>query len=258
MNIIGIIPARMASSRFPGKPLEKILGMPMVGHVYHRCKISPVMNTVYVATCDKEIADYTRSIGGKVVMTSIKHERASDRTAEAMLKIEKTTGQSVDIVVMIQGDEPLVTPAMIETALEPFEDSSVNVVNLMANIDSLDEFEDPNEPKVVIDRNSDAIYFSREPIPSRKKGINDVPMYKQVCVIPFRRDYLLQLNRMSETDLERIESIDMNRIIEHGEKVRMVQIDEKVYSVDTELDLIKVENLMRKDLLMNDYLTVPV
>jgi len=256
MNIIGIIPARMASSRFPGKPLEKILGMPMIGHVYHRCKMSPVMNAVYVATCDEEISDYTRSIGGKVIMTSIKHERASDRTAEAMLKIEETTGQSVDIVVMIQGDEPLVTPAMIEIALAPFEDSSVNVVNLMANIDSLDEFEDPNEPKVVIDRNSNAIYFSREPIPSRKKGINDVPMYKQVCVIPFRRDYLLQFNRMSETDLERIESIDMNRIIEHGEKVRMVQIDEKVYSVDTELDLIKVENLMRNDPLVKDYITI--
>jgi 3-deoxy-manno-octulosonate cytidylyltransferase (CMP-KDO synthetase) len=256
MNIIGIIPARMASSRFPGKPLEKILGMPMIGHVYHRCKMSPVMNAVYVATCDEEISDYTRSIGGKVIMTSIKHERASDRTAEAMLKIEETTGQSVDIVVMIQGDEPLVTPAMIETALAPFEDSSVNVVNLMANIDSLDEFEDPNEPKVVIDRNSDAIYFSREPIPSRKKGINDVPMYKQVCVIPFRRDYLLQFNRMSETDLERIESIDMNRIIEHGEKVRMVQIDGKVYSVDTELDLKKVENLMRNDPSVKDYITI--
>ena len=256
MNIIGIIPARMASSRFPGKPLEKILGMPMIGHVYHRCKMSPVMNAVYVATCDEEISDYTRSIGGKVIMTSIKHERASDRTAEAMLKIEKTTGQSVDIVVMIQGDEPLVTPAMIEIALAPFEDSSVNVVNLMANIDSLDEFEDPNEPKVVIDRNSNAIYFSREPIPSRKKGINDVPMYKQVCVIPFRRDYLLQFNRMSETDLERIESIDMNRIIEHGEKVRMVQIDGKVYSVDTELDLKKVENLMRNDPSVKDYITI--
>ena len=256
MNIIGIIPARMASSRFPGKPLERSLGMPMIGHVYHRCKISPVMNAVYVATCDKEIADYTRSIGGRVVMTSIKHERASDRTAEAMLKIEKTTGQSVDIVVMIQGDEPLVTPAMIEIALAPFEDSSVNVVNLMANIDSLDEFEDPNEPKVVIDRNSNAIYFSREPIPSRKKGINDVPMFKQVCVIPFRRDYLIKFNRMSETDLERIESIDMNRIIEHGEKVRMVQIDGKVYSVDTELDLKKVENLMWNDPLVKDYITI--
>ena len=105
MNIIGIIPARMASSRFPGKPLEHILGMPMIGHVYHRCKMSDTMKEVYVATCDEEIADYIMSQGSEVVMTSKNHQRASDRTAEAMLKIEEKTGNIVDIVVMIQGDE---------------------------------------------------------------------------------------------------------------------------------------------------------
>ena len=140
--------------------------------------------------------------------------------------------------------------------MAPFNDPEVQVVNLMAPIHSAEEFEDPNEPKVVVAKNSDAIYFSREPIPSRKKGFDEVPMYKQVCVIPFRRDYLLQFNRMSETDLERIESIDMNRIIEHGEKVRMVQIDKKVYSVDTKLDLKKVENLMWNDPLVKDYITI--
>jgi 3-deoxy-manno-octulosonate cytidylyltransferase (CMP-KDO synthetase) len=126
----------------------------------------------------------------------------------------------------------------------------------MTKIDTVDEFEDPNEPKVVVDRNSDAIYFSREPIPSRKMGILNVPMYKQVCIIPFRRDYLLRFNQLPETDLEHIESIDMNRIIEHGDKIRMVRIDEKVYSIDTEADLKKVENLMRNDPLVDDYLTV--
>ena len=256
MNIVGIIPARMASSRLPGKPLAKILGMPMIGHVYHRCKMFPAMSEVYVATCDEEIAEYIRSIGGKFVMTSKSHKRASDRTAEAMLKIEEKTSQSIDIVVMIQGDEPMVTPEMIEASLIPFEESTVNVVNLMANIGSVDEFQDPNEPKVVVDLNSDAIYFSREPIPSRKIAAIDVPMHKQVCIIPFRRKYLLQFNQMSETDLERIESIDMNRIIEHGGKVRMVHIDEKVYSVDTELNLKKVEKQMRNDPLIDDYLAV--
>src|SRR3989344_5627921 len=102
LNIIGIIPARMSSSRFPGKPLEKILGIPMVGHVYFRSKMSKTLSGVYIATCDKEIADYADSIGAKCIMTKDTHERASDRTAEAMLKIEENTGKKVDIVVMIQ------------------------------------------------------------------------------------------------------------------------------------------------------------
>ncbi len=256
MNIVGIIPARMASSRFPGKPMAKILGMPMIGHVYKRSKMSDTLEEVYVATCDEEIAKYIRSIDGEVITTSNSHERASDRTAEAMVRIEEMTGKAVDIVVMIQGDEPMVTPAMIEVSLAPFNDLEVLVVNLMAPIHSVEEFEDPNEPKVVVANNSDAIYFSREPIPTRKKGSRNVPMHKQVCIIPFRRDYLLKFNRLPESDLERIESIDMNRIIEHGDKVRMVPISERVYSVDTESDLKKVETIMRDDSFIESYLYV--
>ena len=150
----------------------------------------------------------------------------------------------------------MVTPAMIEVSLAPFNDPEVQVVNLMAPIHSAEEFEDPNEPKVVVAKNSDAIYFSREPIPSRKKGSRNVPMHKQVCIIPFRRDYLLKFNRLPESDLERIESIDMNRIIEHGDKVRMVPISERVYSVDTESDLKKVETIMRDDSFIESYLYV--
>ncbi len=245
MNIIGIIPARMASSRFPGKPMKSIHGTPMIGHVYNRSKMCKKLNDVYVATCDDEIADYIKSINGKAIMTSKKHERASDRSAEAMLKIESDLNKKIDIVVMIQGDEPMVTPSMIEDSLLPFSDSSVNVVNLMSRIKSLEEFEDPNEPKVVFDNYSNAVYFSREPIPSRKKGFDQVPMYKQVCIIPFRREYLLQFNEMPETNLERIESIDMNRIIESGQKIRMVETKEAVYSVDTDEDLKKVETIFK-------------
>ena len=243
-NIIAIIPARMASSRFPGKPLADINGKPMIGHVYERTRNCGLLLETYVATCDKEIADYIRSIGGKAIMTSAKHERASDRTAEAMLKAEKLLGEKMDIVVMVQGDEPMVTPEMIQKSLEPFRDSGVNVVNLMAKMETLEEFEDPNEPKVVVDLNGNAIYFSREAIPSMKKGVSKVPMLKQVCIIPFRREYLLKFNTMSETELERIESIDMNRIIEHGEKVRMVLIDGNPISVDTKSDLLKVSKVL--------------
>jgi 3-deoxy-manno-octulosonate cytidylyltransferase (CMP-KDO synthetase) len=205
MNVIGIIPARMASSRFPGKPMAKIMGIPMIGHVYFRSKMCKILNEVYVATCDREIANYIESIGGKALMTADTHERASDRAAEATLKIGEITGKRMDIVVMIQGDEPMVTPEMIELAVSPFfEDSSVNVVNLMAKMKTVKEFEDPNEVKVVVGLDGNALYFSREPIPSRKKGIEDVPMLKQVCIIPFRRDYLLRFNTMPETPLERI------------------------------------------------------
>ncbi|NCW89910.1 MAG: 3-deoxy-manno-octulosonate cytidylyltransferase, partial [Rhodocyclales bacterium] len=182
------------------------------------------------------------------------HQRASDRTAEAMLKIERQIGSQLDVVVMVQGDEPMVTPQMIEDALQPLRDiPDLQVVNLMARIDSAADFENPNEVKVVVDRESNAIYFSREPIPSRRKGHNSVPMLKQVCVIPFRRDYLLKFNSLPEGDLERIESIDMLRIIEHGGKVRMVMTESKSCSVDTAEDLSLAEQLMANDQLMKNY-----
>jgi len=208
----------------------------------------------YVATCDQEIYDYIVSIGGKAVMTSDSHERATDRTAEAMLKIESELGNKVDVVIMVQGDEPMVLPEMISGSLKPLvEDDTVNVVNLMAYMSTVREFEDPNEVKVVVDKNSDAIYFSREPIPSRKKGYKNVPMLKQVCIIPFRRDYLLKFNAMAETELERIESVDMMRIIENNEKVRMVMTGVDSLSVDTEDDRVNVENKMKNDQLMIQY-----
>ena len=132
MKIIGIIPARLASSRLPNKPMADILGMPMIGHVYFRSKMSSIFDEVYVATCDKEIYDYITGIGGKAVMTADTHERASDRTAEALLKVENETGSKVDIVVMIQGDEPMITPEMISAAVQPLlEDNSLNITNLM-------------------------------------------------------------------------------------------------------------------------------
>jgi 3-deoxy-manno-octulosonate cytidylyltransferase (CMP-KDO synthetase) len=254
VNIVAIIPARMNSSRFPGKPLEKIHGMPMIGHCLLRTQLCDKLTGTYVATCDKEIYEYVHSVGGKAIMTSDSHERASDRTAEAMTFIENENGEKVDIVVMVQGDEPMIQPSMIEESLAPFNDSSVEVVNLMSNIDSIQEFEDPNEVKVVVDKSSDAIYFSREAIPSRKKGIDDVPMLKQVCIIPFRRDYLLKFNSMNETNLEVIESVDMMRILENGEKVRMVMTDCMSFSVDTLDDLKKVELAMKNDPLMNTYI----
>ena len=254
MNIIAIIPARMGSSRFPGKPLADIHGIPMVGHVTIRTAMCKELSSTWIATCDQVVMDYAASAGLKAVMTADTHVRCTTRTAEAMLKIEEMTGQRADIVVMVQGDEPMITPDMIDAAVEPMlKDPSINVVNLMADLATEEEFEDPNEVKVVTDLNGDALYFSREPIPSRRKGTPHVPMHKQVCIIPFRRDYLLKFNAMDECPLEIIESVDMMRILEHGEKVRMVPTDKRTLSVDTQEDLERVREMMRDDALRISY-----
>lgn len=254
MNIISIIPARMGSSRFPGKPLAKINGIPMVGHVYYRTRMCRELSQTYVATCDTEIYDYIESIGGKAVMTVDTHERCTDRTAEAMLKIEKQTGEKVDIVVMVQGDEPMVQPQMISDAVKPMiKDSSINLVNLMAEMETRKEHDDPNEVKVVVDRENYALYFSREPIPSWKKGAVSVPMYKQVCIIPFKRDFLIKFNELPPTPLEEVESVDMLRVLEHGYRLKMVHSDFESYSVDTKEELEDVQKRMADDTLVREY-----
>lgn len=252
--VIGIIPARMASSRFPGKPLAEIQSIPMVGHVYFRSKMSQMLDEVYIATCDNEIVQYAERIGAKVVSTMNTHERASDRTAEAMIKIEREINKKVDIVVMIQGDEPMLIPEMVDKAIEPLvNDTKILVSNLMASPQNRDEHEDPNEIKVVVDNDSYALYFSREPIPSRRGDAGDVPMYKQVCIIPFRREFLIKFNELSHTPLEKAESIDMLRVLEHGYKVKMVFTKHETYSVDTVDDLRRVEYLIKNDPLVDKY-----
>lgn len=245
MKILALIPARMGSSRFPGKPMAPILGKPMIGHVYERVAQSHLLDLVAVATCDAEIYDYIKSIGGVAVMTGTQHERASDRCAEALAKLEEVNGMRYDIVVMVQGDEPMTHPDMIAEAVQPLMDGlDVQVVNLIGEIADQAEFEDRNCIKVVCDLESNAIYFSREPIPTRSK-VRDVPMRKQVCIIPFRRDYLLEYTRMEPTPFEIIESVDMMRILEHGGKVRMAPTKHSTRAVDTPEDLKNVEKLMR-------------
>lgn len=254
MNIIGIIPARMASTRFPGKPLARICGIPMVGHVYFRSKMNKSLRRVYVATCDKEIESYCVRNNISVVMTKDTHERASDRASEAMLKIEKITKEKTDIAVMIQGDEPMLDPGMIDLALGPMlKDKGVLITNLMSELKSREEEDDPNVVKVVVDKDSCALYFSREAIPSRKKAKGDIVRHKQIAIIPFRRDFLIKFNMISSTPLEDVESVDMLRLLEHGYKVKMVLSKFNTYGVDTPKDLDRVERLMKKDPLMSRY-----
>ncbi|MBU2538863.1 MAG: 3-deoxy-manno-octulosonate cytidylyltransferase [Proteobacteria bacterium] len=245
MNIVALIPARMGSSRFPGKPMAALLGKPMIGHVYERVSQNPFLTITVVATCDREIYDYIESIGGRAVMTGSHHERASDRCAEALGILEKEDGVTYDIVVMVQGDEPMTHPDMVTEAVQPMlDDPSVRITNLLGKIRSPAEFEDRNCIKAVCDLKGNALYFSREPIPTRFLG-KDIPMGKQVCIIPFRRDFLLQYTNLSPTPLEIAESVDMLRVLEHGMKVRMIPTRHNTHAVDTPADLLTVEQLMQ-------------
>jgi len=244
MKTLALIPARMGSSRFPGKPMAELLGRPMIEHVYRRVAKNPAVTLTAVATCDEEIAAHIRSIAGVAVMTGRQHERASDRCAEALEVLEREQQSRYDVVVMIQGDEPMTHPEMISEALEPMRrDPAVQVVNLLGTIGSKEEFEDRNCIKVVCDLQRNALYFSREPIPTRAYG-SDIPMGKQVCVIPFRRDFLLQYTRLQATPLEIAESIDMLRVLEHGLRVRMAPTRYSTHSVDTPADLARVASLI--------------
>ena len=245
-KILLLIPARMGSSRFPGKPLVKILNKtPMIGFIYNNIKNSKVIKNSYVATCDEEICKYIKSINGNYVMTSKKHERASERCSEALIKIEKKLKIKFDIVTMLQGDEPLISLKMIEKGIVPLiNDKNVNVTNLISKIYTKDEFIDKNCIKVVFDKNLNALMFSRNPIPS--KNYKKYYGFKQVCSISFRRNFLIKYLRMKETTLEKLESIDMLRVLENGFPVKLVEIKGKIQSVDTKKDLIKVNKILQK------------
>lgn len=246
LNILALIPARMGSSRFPNKPMTLLNGTPMIGHVYRNVSECKSLIETVVATCDQEIVNYIESIGGKAVMTGNHHERASDRCAEALMKLEVKNNIIFDIVVMIQGDEPMTSPEMIEESISALtSDKNVKVSNLLGKIESIEEFEDRNCIKVACDLEGNAIYFSREPIPSRTRS-NDIPMGKQVCVISFTRDFLLEYIKMEPTPLEIAESVDMMRVLENGIKVKMVPTLHKSYSIDVPEDKERVEQYLKQ------------
>jgi 3-deoxy-manno-octulosonate cytidylyltransferase (CMP-KDO synthetase) len=247
MRVIGVIPARMNSSRLPDKPLADIDGMPMIGHCYWRTVLALGDESTYVATCDKEIQDYIAQIGGKAIMTQSSHTRATTRAAEALEWIENKSGEVIDIILMIQGDEPLVQPEVINSMVDAFNDDSVDIVNIMSRIESKSVFEDENNVKVVVDYNKDALYFSREPIPSAWKGFDNIPCFMQTGIIGFRRDALIKFNSMKETSLEQIESVDMNRVLEMGGSIRMILMQGKTIGVDVLEDLEQAELLIRDD-----------
>ncbi|MBA7536404.1 3-deoxy-manno-octulosonate cytidylyltransferase [subsurface metagenome] len=250
MKIIAIIPVRMASSRFPGKPLAKLLGMTMVEHVYRRCKLCKKVDEVYVATPDYNIAKEVKNFGGKPIMTSPLHKRACDRVAEASLTVE------ADVVVTIQGDEPLITPQMIDMAIEALvTDQEVVCVNLAA-VATKEEANEPNEVKVVTDSKGNALYFSRAVIPTNIREEGTSSILKQICIIPMRKDFLQKFINLSPTPLEISESIDMLRLLEHGYKIKIIKTEKKVKSVDTMEDLVTAEKLLLHDPTLKLYYNV--
>ena len=219
----------------------------MIEHVVRRAQMCGALAEVYVATCDEEIKNAVETLGSPVIMTSPAHVRASDRVAEAAEHFD------ADIVVMIQGDEPMITPGMIEAALMPLRhDSSLGCVNLVHRMLTVEEYLDPNTIKVVSDLRGNALYFSRAPIPATDR-LSEVSIFKQVCVIPFRRDFLREYARHSPTPLEQAESIDMLRVIENGGRVNLVETEVRTHAVDTVGDLRLVESLMKDDPLVSEY-----
>ena len=249
MKIVAIIPARMGSSRFPGKPLVPILGKPMIEHVYRRVAMCEQLDGTIIATCDEDIRKAAEGFGASVIMTSDRHERASDRVAEAARLLD------ADLIVMVQGDEPMIFPDMIDAAIAPFQaDGNIRCVNLSRRLENLDDYKNPNTIKVVSDLHGNAMYMTRAPVPTlAKTGIADTHVCKQVCVIVFTRDELEAYTQLAPTPLETYESIDMLRLMEHGRPVRMVPTERDTLAVDCPEDVSRVEEQLRRDPLISSY-----
>ena len=239
-RVVAIIPARMGSSRFPGKPLALLRGRPMIEHVYARTAACAQLDDVLIATCDEEIVLAASVFGAKSIMTSAAHQRATDRIAEAC------ETHPADIVVMVQGDEPMIRPDMVSAAITPLlENPTINCANLAAPIRTEIELRNPNTIKIVISRQGTALYFSREAIPTvvgRQFRLGT--WYKQVCIIAFRRDALRMFASFSAGPLEIAESIDMLRFLENCMPVHIITTEAETHAVDTRADLELVEMMM--------------
>ena len=251
MKITAVIPARYASTRFEGKALADILGKPMIQHVYERTTRAALVDEVIVATDDERIAACVRGFGGRALMTARDHETGTDRLAEV------AAGLDVEIIVNVQGDEPLIEPAMIDEAIRPLvDDPTVLMATLKSRIKTLHDFLSPNVVKVVTDWEGNALYFSRSPLPFFRDKWNDLKdeafaagrllCYKHVGLYVYRRSFLLQFAQMSPTYLELAEKLEQLRVLENGCRVRVVETEYESIGVDTPGDLDKVLEKLKK------------
>ena len=241
MNIIGVIPARYKSSRFEGKPLADIHGKPMIWWVYQQASKVSLFNKVIVATDDIRIHNSCIELGMDVIMTSPNHISGTDRVAEISALIP------ADIVVNIQGDEPMIEPENILAAIQPLLDQhNLLVTNLMTRIENPIELVNITVPKVVVNKDSIGIYLSRSPIPYPKGDLNAI-YYKQVCVYGFRPEALSLYSQVPRGEIEKVEDIDILRFIENNIKVQFVEVKSKSIAVDTKLDLERVRIALQID-----------
>ena len=235
MKIAAIIPARYASTRFPGKPLAPILGIPMIERVYCNVSKARAIQDVWVATDDPRIEEVVRGFGGKCIMTSKEHQTGSDRLAEAAEKLD------VDLVINVQGDEPLIKGDALDLLVDLFmQDSSLQMATLKTKISDLEEIHNPNVVKVISNKYGDAIYFSRNPIPYNRDGRN-VEYYKHIGVYAYTKEFLLKFVSMPQTELELAESLEQLRALENGVKIKVAETNIKLIGVDTPQDIPKVE-----------------
>lgn len=243
----------MGSSRLPGKPLKHINGITMIEHCYRRALLCNINQEVYVTTCDKEIRDHITSIGGKVIMTSNKHKRASTRAEEAIRFLEENEKKVFDIVVMLQGDVPFIRPSSLEEMIKTFRNSDSEIVDLIGPIKKNEFFFDKNNVKIVFNKNNEALYYSREPIPSPWLFLDSIDKYMQIGVIAFSPSSLKKFNSLNESSLEIYESVDLNRILQNGGKIKIMKIDYEMITVDTQGDLEKSQEIMDLDDLFKLY-----
>lgn len=245
MKITAFIPARYASTRFPGKPLASINGKTMIRRVYERA--SAAFSDVYVATDDVRIAREVESFGGKYVMTSPDHCSGTDRCLEAVCTVERETGNRPDIVVNVQGDEPYIEPKQLEQLVSCFDRPGVEISTLVKKIHSADELTDANTPKVVKSLDGYAIYFSRTPIPYfRGKDISEwlseAVYYKHIGLYAYRRDVLERIASMPVSGLEKAERLEQLRWLENGLKIAVYETEYETLSVDVPEDISRLED----------------
>ena len=240
IKVAAVIPARYHSTRFEGKPLALIEGKPMIFHVYENTKKCRLLDEVVVATDDERIQEAVLEFGGKVILTSKEHPTGTDRVAEAAKYIE------ADIIVNVQGDEPLVNIKMIEQLVLPLlEEESINVTNLIARIENPGDFIDATVVKAAKDKDDFLLYLTRSPIPYPRTRQN-YAVYQHIGVYAFRKSFLLAFAQMPQSPLELIEGIEFLRIIENGYKVKAILTDHRSIGVDTISDLLEVEKIIKK------------
>ena len=237
MNIC-VIPARYDSTRLPGKPLKDICGKPMICRVYERAQKSKLADEIIVATDDERILQAVEKNSGRAMMTNKNHKTGTDRLAEVAEKFP-----DAKIIVNVQGDEPLIEPRLIDELIEQFTDENLHMATVATEIAD-DEMNNPNNVKVVIDKNNNALYFSRSLIPYPRNK-NKSKVYKHIGIYAYRRNFLLEYAKMDSTELEQAESLEQLRALENGYKIRVIKSDYKFIGVDTEEDLKLVNEIYK-------------